>query len=605
MEILLALLVALVPLLITPHLLFHYDVTPKVIVLCLGVAGCAVFPKQIGAGLAALWNKRMGRWLCGLATAQILWYAIAADFSTRPAFSLLGSNWRRMGLVTVAALCVFAVLAAASASRRSAFVSAMVRAYTVAMLPASLYGILQYFDIDPLQAATAYHAQAGNSTIVRPPGTLGHADYFGWWLAIGIFFALAVARNDRRVWRWAGMLACVAGAIAIVLSGTRSAILAVGIGFVVLALLSGLRPRRKHWIIGIAAVAVFAMFYVSPAGTRLRARVRWSSDEPTGGARPLLWRDSLAMVAARPFTGFGPETFAAEFPRFQSVGLARLLPDFYHESPHNVALDALTGEGIPGLAIALGWVVLGGWSAWRARTGLAPYLAGSLAASCVAGVFGVPTVGPAQATLLTTALLVALTNGDRHIPVAIKPAAVLSGFLPIAAGLALFGVLLAAADFRLEQFERAGSSVDDAAALYDAAMRSALPGASEDVYCARRLATLCGTTAQAALRTRCIKEATLAAAVATKTADNPPNAWYNLAIFSAEQNDASKVEVALRSASLQAPNWFKPHWSLAKLLALTGRGDEARTEAERAALLDASKDSEVRKTVETITQQLH
>src|SRR6185312_878827 len=349
--------------------------------------------------------KRMGRWLCGLATAQILWYAIAADFSTRPAFSLLGSNWRRMGLVTVAALCVFAVLAAASASRRSAFVSAMVRAYTVAMLPASLYGILQYFDIDPLQAATAYHAQAGNSTIVRPPGTLGHADYFGWWLAIGIFFALAVARNDRRVWRWAGMLACVAGAIAIVLSGTRSAILAVGIGFVVLALLSGLRPRRKHWIIGIAAVAVFAMFYVSPAGTRLRARVRWSSDEPTGGARPLLWRDSLAMVAARPFTGFGPETFAAEFPRFQSVGLARLLPDFYHESPHNVALDALTGEGIPGLAIALGWVVLGGWSAWRARTGLAPYLAGSLAASCVAGVFGVPTVGPAQATLLTTALL--------------------------------------------------------------------------------------------------------------------------------------------------------------------------------------------------------
>src|SRR6185312_15647408 len=151
MEILLALLVALVPLLITPHLLFHYDVTPKVIVLCLGVAGCAVFPKQIGAGLAALWNKRMGRWLCGLATAQILWYAIAADFSTRPAFSLLGSNWRRMGLVTVAALCVFAVLAAASASRRSAFVSAMVRAYTVAMLPASLYGILQYFDIDPLQ----------------------------------------------------------------------------------------------------------------------------------------------------------------------------------------------------------------------------------------------------------------------------------------------------------------------------------------------------------------------------------------------------------------------------------------------------------------------
>jgi O-antigen ligase len=601
MEILLTLLVVLVPLLITPGLLFHYDVTPKVIVLCWGVAGCAVFPKQFAEGQTALWRKSAGRWLCGLAAAQILWYAVASAFSTRPWFSLFGSNWRRMGLATVAALCVFAILAAASAARRPAFVSTILRANTVTMLPTSLYGILQYFDIDPLQTAAAYHAEAGNSIIVRPPGTLGHADYFGWWLAIGMFFALAVARRERGVWRWLGTAACILGAIAIVLSGTRSAILAVIIGFIVLALLSGIRLGRKHWTTGLAAVAMFALFYISPAGTRLRARVHWSSDEPVGGARPLLWRDSLAMAAARPLTGFGPETFPAEFPRFQSVDLARLLPDFYHESPHNAALDALTGTGIPGLGIALGWVLLGGWAAWRVRTGIAPYLTAALAASCIAGVFGVPTVGPAFATLLTIAMLAALTSDDRAARIVFKPALVL---MPLAAGVAVFGILLSIAEFRMAQFQRS-TSIAEATRLYDAALRSALPGASEDIYCARRLATLCGTTSDTATQTRCTATATLAAAHATTTTDNPPNAWYNFAMFSAEQNDASKVEVALRTASRQAPNWFKPDWALAKLLALTGRRDEARREAEKAALLDANKDPEVRRTVEAIKQALH
>ena len=67
------------------------------------------------------------------------------------------------------------------------------------------------------------------------------------------------------------------------------------------------------------------------------------------------------MATVHPLTGFGPETFAAEFPRYQSVDLARLVPGFYHESPHNVAFDALTSEGIPGLLIAVGWLGLGGW----------------------------------------------------------------------------------------------------------------------------------------------------------------------------------------------------------------------------------------------------
>jgi O-antigen ligase len=598
-------LVILVPLLITPRLLFHYDVTPKIIVLnILVAAGCIARPC-----VAALWRRKSGRWLCGVAAAQILWYAVASALSMRPWFSLLGSNWRRMGLLTIVALSVFAVLAGACVARKPEALNALLKAFAAATVLASIYGILQYFDIDPLQAPAGYHAEAGASTIVRPPGTLGHADYFGWWLAIAMFCGVALVRLEKGLWKRLAVAACVLSGVAIVMSGTRSAMLAVAAGFVSLAVLSGFWPSRKHVVAGALAAGLLVAFYFSPAGVRLQARVRWSSDEPIGGARPLLWRDSLRMAATRPLTGFGPETFPSEFPRYQSVELSRLLPDFYHESPHNLALDALTGSGIPGLVIALAWMALGLGAGLRQRAQhpACPALVAALAASGVASMFGAATAGPVLATLFVIAMLAGLAPEDLTSEATgghavVRPLArVIS--LPIAACLAIFGVLLAVADFRLGRFQRESGDTARAMALYDAASRAALPGAGEDLYSSRRLATLCGVSSGAlvrdsgTIRSECARTATRAAARATSSADNPPNAWYNVGMFSAEQNDAAKVEVALRTSESLAPNWFKPHWALANFLALTGRVAEARGEAERAFALDAGKDPEVSQTL--------
>ncbi len=580
MAFLLPALVALLPLLITPGILFHYDITPKIIILVLITAACLALPGEAAAGLAELWRRKTGRWLCGLATAQVVWFGVAAALSSRPLFSLFGSNWRRMGFLTVIALCAFTVLTAAHLARAPNALRNVLRAFAIATIVASVYGALQYFDIDPLQAASAYHAEAGDSVIVRPPGTLGHADYFGWWLAIALFCALALARIETGFRRALALAACVLAGVAIILSGTRSAILAVVAGFMSLAFFTSFKPGRKHVIAGLAFAGILAAFYFSPAGTRLKARVRWSSDEPVGGARPLLWRDSLNMAASRPLTGSGPETFAAAFPRYQSVALARLLPDFYHESPHNTALDALTEQGIPGLVIALSWAVLGGYAALRARSAVP---ASALIASCIASLFGAVTIGPLFGTLLVIAILVASEPPDRDAPPIPNRVAVAAVTVPIALCLAAFGVWLAASDFQLAVFQRKVS-----AGRYERMVRTGLPGAAEDLYCARRLGF--PAAIPAALRS-------------VSTADNPPNAWYNLAILLANQSDEPGVEHALRSAESLAPNWFKPHWSLANLLAITGREGEARREAERAVFLDAGKDDEVTETLKKLTRQ--
>src|ERR1051325_1300441 len=120
-------------------------------------------------------------------------------------------------------------------------------------------------------------------------------------------------------------------------------------------------------------------------GWSLRSRTRWFREDPWGGARPWLWRDSVRMAAAHPFLGYGPETFPATFPARESAELARAYPDFSHESPHNLFLDALVSGGI------LGLLCLAAISAAAFRTA-GPWQAGALGAALVAEQFTVFTI---------------------------------------------------------------------------------------------------------------------------------------------------------------------------------------------------------------------
>ena len=94
-----------------------------------------------------------------------------------------------------------------------------------------------------------------------------------------------------------------------------------------------------------------------------------------------------------------------------------------------------------------------------------------------------------------------------------------------------------------------------------------------------------------------------AAQRASNTAEQRPNALYNLAAFYAVQNDFPGTERSLRAAIDWAPHWYKPRWMLARVLQQAGRLAEAKVEARRAVELDAGHDAEVVNTWETLRQQ--
>lgn len=600
----------LAPLALAPHLLFYYDVTPKIAILFVGAAVVFILAAFYLDSLRAFCGTSHGKAFSASVLALVAVTVLSALFSAHPSLAWNGSNWRRFGGLTQAVCLLTGLILAASTRGESERILPVFRAICAAGVVAALYGILQYFGWDPILTASTYEAGEGPFRIVRPPSTMGHSDYFAAFLLWPVFLGLGLSRMGSR---WLGWTSVCTGGIAILLSGSRGALLGLA-GAAVLYVWSA-KPRLRVWgtAAAISLIAVGA-FYVSPAGERLRARAHWIGEDPAGGARLLLWRDSLRMAATHPWSGFGPESFVAEFPRFQSVELARLYPDFYHESPHNLWIDTLSGQGVPGLLAQLAMVLLAisaGVRALRAKPELASVLLAGLIAVLVAHQFAVLTVVNGMFLYFGCALLISLgtsTVGQASRGVSTRPAEVRAPRALVLAGgsaLALFLLVvtfrLVSTDLALASAERAieAGNISAATAAYRRAVDLRNTGLTADLYFSRRWARAAGDAPDALSKLYLAQLAAGSASLAAEVPEGSPNAWFNMAELGASRSEAASVETALRSAIAQSPNWFKPHWALARLLFLQGRREEARQESVKAMDLDR-KDPEVAATLAPI-----
>jgi O-antigen ligase len=564
-----AVTIGLVALILAPGWFFYFDVTPKLVMLLAGTAVGAV-----------LWRgERPSRLFTLLTILAAISAAISASLSPSPALSFFGSTWRRYGVVAQLAVLLFAWTVAAANERARLMV---LRAVAAASGLAALYGIAQYAGWDPLLPRSAYHVGEGMWTIVRPPGTMGYVSYFATWLLMGGFLSVALGRRESSAaWRRVAYAAAGLSFAAMALTGTRAAFLGAAAGLIAAAWRLGFRIPRRALISGGGLAIVAAAFYFSPSGWPLRSRTRWFVEDRWGGARPLLWRDSLRMGAARPFAGFGPEVFLSKFPHYESRELARAYPDFAHESPHNIFLDALVAQGIPGMAFLAGFVALGLAAAWRARE---PWILAALVAGIAAQQF--------TAFTIPTALLLYVTVGLAVPPGQPQPERWRRVPLFAAAALLLFcAARYAAADQALQRARRGIAARDLRAAAADFARYQRLrpPGAAADLWYSRAL-----------LAVPAVLPAGQAALAAVRSPEDPFDAWYNLAEIYAIGNSAAETERCLRNASAAHPVWFKPHWMLARLLRLEGRVADAAAEAAIAADLDGGKHAEVERTAAEI-----
>jgi tetratricopeptide (TPR) repeat protein len=364
--------------------------------------------------------------------------------------------------------------------------------------------------------------------------------------------------------------------------------------------------------VALAIAAIAAVFYISPAGEKMRARVHWALTEPAGGARFLLWRDSLRMAALRWPAGYGPETFISSFALHQSAELGRAYPDFYHESPHNIFLDVLVAQGVAGPVLLLALAASGFAAAIASRgserrSRAAGALAAGLAAMTISEQFTCFTLPTALAYYAAIAMLVSI--GVRA-PLPPQPAgrrwSRVVAAICCAGVLVVFGVRLWMAESLLAAVRRDldANLLNAAVDRYAEYETWRWPAASADLWYSRRLAQFAGSNADQILRVQAFQQAGLAAQRATETTEAGFNAYYNLAAFYARQNDFVRTEQSLRAAISRAPNWFKTHWMLAQVLQAASRLKEAETEAAIAVSLDGGKHPEVTSTLDHIRAAL-
>ncbi|HYZ85985.1 MAG TPA: hypothetical protein VE621_16360, partial [Bryobacteraceae bacterium] len=114
-----------------------------------------------------------------------------------------------------------------------------------------------------------------------------------------------------------------------------------------------------------------------------------------------------------------------------------------------------------------------------------------------------------------------------------------------------------------------------------------------ELYYSRAMADLAVKSTGAEQQEEAWREALTAGVRAVSESEQRANAWYSLAMLFAAHGDQKSVERCLRNTIAWAPNWFKPHWTLAQLLEMDHRYEEAAREATAAVDRNGWKNPEV------------
>jgi O-antigen ligase len=589
------------PLALTPGLLLGYDVTPKLAIVYVAAAILLLFRGNWWPGAARLWQAPLGRLFFLLLIAQSASLALSAALSHDPILSIAGTALGRMGALTqILILFVVAVLAAA-VSNRPAFAHRLLIAIEVCAGVAGIYGILQYLGWDPILPARLYTAQFIGD-VVRPPATLRHAMYFAnFLLPVNLIAAAIAIQEGRLAWRCFHLVLLSIVAAALVLTGTRSAVLGLMVGGILFGFIEARRIGRKRMltytaVFAVGCAAFLSLLAFSQAGQSFRIRLAQWAQDSAGGTRLMVWRESMPLIANHWLAGIGPETFAGEFRKQQSLQLSRAFPDRYHEDPHNLMINTAVSQGVAGPVLVCGLIVLGLVCAYRCvRQGVpeGAMLLGAIVALTISEQFDPMTITNALYFYLPTALAVALllrsrtqTVAPRSVSRGVQTAAALAVLLATALYL-IPDALLATAGRRLSHGDIAGAHQS-----FKSSLRFPFP---EDCLWFSRQMSSAGPQALGAARE--------ASAAAEKSGEQRFSALYQSASLAVIAGDLDDAEVKLRAAEVVEPWWYRVHAMLAQVLWLTGRGAEAEREAALALECAGSQEPKVKLALESARAQ--
>jgi O-antigen ligase/tetratricopeptide (TPR) repeat protein len=359
--------------------------------------GLARRPDRSGVAGRAPAGTRVMSWIRQdpLAAAVVCFLAssaVSTALSIRPSLSLLGVSSQPAGLVTALATASVFFAARAVGGTFQSF-RRIASAASLAAAAAIGYALVQWAGMDPLP----WFWTATLGDIVRVPGTLGHPNHLGTYLAMALPLVVLLARSARtRAAQRAWLLLAATAVFVLGITLSRGAWLAFLAGAAAYGMLSTVpgrgasvpartpadpaapesparssgRGARRAAAWAAVAALLFLLPLATPMGASFLQRLRQIADlrAPTSQTRLLLWRSGVRMLADHPLTGVGTDAFAAVYPRYRTPEFMRLEWASTSVKAHNELIQIGATQGVPGLLAALLVASLALRAVWRAAS---------------------------------------------------------------------------------------------------------------------------------------------------------------------------------------------------------------------------------------------
>lgn len=321
--------------------------------------GFALDPSRLASTWMLLKSSRLA-WTVAAGTG-ITVLATFTALDVRQA--LLGNYPDYRGLVSVVAFLLVG-MGAVVVWTRPGGKATIARASVVSLLVVVGFALLQRIGVIPADWKGAF----------RISSTVGNPSNLGVWLGgVVPLVAWCFASERAKAWRVASGVAGIGGMAALLWTLSRGAwVGAIAAACAGVALWWWLGrgsqeriDRRWLWAAPVLALMLVALAFAMPGFTD---RVQKLIDPESGTAswRLSTWRSSAAMIADRPFLGFGPDNFRLAYRQYEEPGQIKGRYGYQVvESAHNLVMESGTSSGV----VALIALVLTVWFCVRALVG--------------------------------------------------------------------------------------------------------------------------------------------------------------------------------------------------------------------------------------------
>ena len=344
--------IVLVPLAVTPDAIDRFRILKESLARATGILGALGIVAAVAlSGTERLRELLRRRALIAVVAAGSVWMLITTAMSTQRAYSV-------DSLVTfITSIFVFATVWYAAPRIGLVIVDVLV---PVVIINAALAALQASRKWQPFRLDPADPIHLATTGLIDNPNVLGS------YLTLAAVILIIAAISVRGVRRWLYAFGAVCATAGVLVSQTRTALIALTAGIVLILIGSSV---KRAIAAGVAVALLFglAVAFKVPAVMRLLDLPRLAQEQglevaSSGRVAPVL--AGLQMLRDRPLTGIGPGAFRSHYMKYkfgildEYSHLVRGTSGIMFGEVHNDHVQILAETGVIGYAIFLAAVVV-------------------------------------------------------------------------------------------------------------------------------------------------------------------------------------------------------------------------------------------------------